>query len=213
MRFLRMLQVVSSIRHSQRQAFEVRPPKIRPGQSPSRAQTSTRATPTRTNLAQPHINADSATSSTLQASPSTALYSESVSCRTPTTLVPNNWDLSVAQEDSPMQLRIPQHLVLPLTIPDASYLSRIYTHYLQGAKQMLRSGVPRAHVLGADDEVAVDLFFRSRTDSDKFDCASWACEVFRSYDTDIFARMGSSYMLTLMMRVSEKCTVGWAIGD
>ena len=103
-----------------------------------------------------------------------------------------------------MRLRIPRHLILPLTIPDDSYLSQIYTHYLQGAKQMLESGVPRAHVLGANDEVAVDLFFRNRTEDDKFDCASWACEVFRSYDTDIFARLGSSYMLTLMMRVSQR---------
>jgi hypothetical protein len=109
-------------------------------------------------------------------------------------------DLCVAQGDQSTRLRIPRHLVLPLTIPDDSYLSRVYTHYLQGAKQMLESGFPRAHVLGGNDEVAVDLFFRNRTEDDKFDCASWACEVFRSYDTDIFARLGSSYMLTLIMR-------------
>jgi len=81
-------------------------------------------------------------------------------------------------------------------------MSRIYTHYLQGAKQMLEQGAHVADVLGSNDEVSVDLFFRDRTNNDKFDCASWACEVFRSYDTDVFARLGSSYMLTLMMRVS-----------
>jgi len=79
-----------------------------------------------------------------------------------------------------MRLRIPRHLILPLTIPDDSYLCQIHTHYVQGAKQMLESGVSRAHVLGANDEVAVDLFFRKRTEDDKLDCASWACEVFRS---------------------------------
>jgi len=57
-------------------------------------------------------------------------------------------------------------------------------------------------VLGPDDEVGVDLSFRNRIDSDNFDCASWACEVSRSYEIDVFARLGSSYMLTFLMRAS-----------
>lgn len=188
--------------HGQRRFSEVGLSAIRPEQFPSRSQSSTRGTPRRTNFPHPHINTDIPMSSTPQASSSTVPYLELVSPPTPSTPVPNNWDLCVAQEDPSTRLRIPRHLVLPLTIPDDSYMSRIYTHYLQGAKQMLEAGVPRAHVLGANDEVAVDMFFRNRTEDDKFDCASWACEVFRSYDTDIFARLGSSYMLTLMMRVS-----------
>ncbi len=115
---------------------------------------------------------------------------------------PNGWDLTVAQENRSTRLRIPRHLVLPLVIPDDSYMSRTYTHYLQGARQMLESGVPRSNVLGVGDEVPVDLFFRSRTDRDHFDCSSWACEVFRSYETEVFARLGTAYMLTFMMRVS-----------
>jgi len=113
---------------------------------------------------------------------------------------PNGWDLTVAQENRSTRLRIPRHLVLPLVIPDDSYMSRTYTHYLQGARQMLESGVPRSNVLGVGDEVPVDLFFRSRTDRDHFDCSSWACEVFRSYETEVFARLGTAYMLTFMMR-------------
>ncbi|KAK4936101.1 hypothetical protein LTR10_022945 [Elasticomyces elasticus] len=162
----------------------------------SRSQTTTLR---RTNFPQ-HINTDIPKSSTPQASSSTVPYLELVSTPTPSTPAPNNWDLCVAQENQATRLRIPRHLVLPLTIPDDSYLSRIYSHYLQGAKQMLEQGVHVADVLGSNDEVAVDLFFRERRESDKFDCASWACEVFRSYNTDVFARLGSSYMLTLMMR-------------
>jgi hypothetical protein len=65
---------------------------------------------------------------------------------------------------------------------------------------MLETGVPWSNVLGVGDEVAVDLFFRSRTERDPFDCPSWACEVSRSYETDVFARLGTAYMLTFMMR-------------
>merc|ERR1711981_762582 len=121
---------------------------------------------------------------------------------------PNGWDLTVAQENRSTRLRIPRHLVLPLVIPDDSYMSRTYTHYLQGARRMLESGVPRSNVLGVGDEVPVDLFFRSRTDRDHFDCSSWACEVFRSYETEVFARLGTAYMLTFMMRWLLVPTVG-----
>jgi hypothetical protein len=69
---------------------------------------------------------------------------------------------------------------------------------------MLETGVPWSNVLGVGDEVAVDLFFRSRTERDPFDCPSWACEVSRSYETDVFARLGTAYMLTFMMRVSSE---------
>ncbi|KIW13954.1 hypothetical protein PV08_06735 [Exophiala spinifera] len=113
---------------------------------------------------------------------------------------PNRWDLSVAQDKQSTRLRIPRHLVLPLIIHDDSYMSRTYTHYLQGARQMLDGGVPMMDVLGSDDEISVDLFFRSRTKTDKFDCASWACEVTRSYETEVYTRLGSAYMLTLLMR-------------
>ncbi|KAI1612654.1 hypothetical protein EDD36DRAFT_452246 [Exophiala viscosa] len=155
----------------------------------SRSQSTTRGTPRRTNLPQ-HINTDIPMSSTPQASSATVPYLELVSTPIPFTPAPNNWDLCVAQEDQATRLRIPRHLVLPLTIPDDSYMT----------KQMLEQGIHVADVLGSNDEVSVDLFFRDRTNKDKFDCASWACEVFRSYDTDVFARLGSSYMLTLMMR-------------
>jgi len=196
-----MPQVRPVTPQSQRRYSEAVPSSSRSDHS-SRSHSTTTGTPRRTNFPQ-HINTDIPMSSTPQASSSTAPYLELVSTPTPSTPAPNNWDLCVAQENQATRLRIPRHLVVPLTIPDDSYLSRIYTHYLQGAKQMLEQGVHVADVLGSNDEVGVDLFFRERRESDKFDCASWACEVFRSYDTDVFARLGSSYMLTLMMRVSH----------
>ncbi|KAH0848834.1 hypothetical protein AYO21_08279 [Fonsecaea monophora] len=112
----------------------------------------------------------------------------------------NEWDLCVAQEDQVTRLRIPRHLVLPLVVPDDSPMSRTYTDYVNGARRMLESGVPVSDVLGTTEKVAVDLFFRPRRATDKFDCASWACEVSRSFDNDIFVRLASAYLLTHMMR-------------
>ncbi|OQV01549.1 Fungal Zn2-Cys6 binuclear cluster domain-containing protein isoform 2 [Cladophialophora immunda] len=112
----------------------------------------------------------------------------------------NEWDLCVSQEDQFTRLRVPRHLVLPLVIPDDSPMSRTYTDYVHGARRMLESGVPVSDVLGASEKVAVDLFFRPRQATDKFDCASWACEVSRSFDNDVFVRLASAYLLTHMMR-------------
>ncbi|KAK5220079.1 hypothetical protein LTR96_006259 [Exophiala xenobiotica] len=146
------------------------------------------------------INTDIPMLSMQQQISPTAPYLELASTPESSTSAPNGWDLSVAQENQSTRLRIPRHLVLPLIIPDDSYMSRTYTHYLQGARQMLETGVPWSNVLGVGDEVAVDLFFRSRTERDPFECSSWACEVSRSYETDVFARLGTAYMLTFMMR-------------
>ncbi|KIW62405.1 hypothetical protein PV04_10583 [Phialophora macrospora] len=112
----------------------------------------------------------------------------------------NEWDLCVAQEDLVTRLRIPRHLILPLVIPDDSSMSRTYTDYLFGARRMLESGVPEFDVLGHADRIVVDLFFRPRGANDKFDCASWACEVSRSYESDIFVRLATACLLTHMMR-------------
>lgn len=100
------------------------------------------------------------------------------------------------------QLRIPVHLVLPLIVPDDSYLSNTYTDYVEGARQMLKSGASFEDVLGDSDEVSMELFFRPRTETDTFDCASWACEVCRALPMlDDYVRMANAYMLTFMMRV------------
>ena len=117
----------------------------------------------------------------------------------------NAWDLSVAQEDQMTRLRIPVHLVLPLIVPDDSILSNMYTNYVEGARHMLDTGLPLTEVLGSSDEVSLELFFRPRTENDAFDCASWACEVCRALPViDDCVRMASAYMLTFMMRVSQK---------
>jgi hypothetical protein len=132
-----------------------------------------------------------------------APYIEFTGAPPTTSPIASVWHLSVAQEDHLTRLLIPVHLVLPLIIPDDSYLSNIYTNYVEGARQMLDEGVPVANVLGASDEVPMDLFFRNRTESDAFDCASWACEVCRALaGLDECVRLGSAYMLTFMMRVS-----------
>jgi len=105
------------------------------------------------------------------------------------------------------QIRIPIHLVLPLIVPDDSYLSNMYTSYVEGARQMLESGTSSKDVLGRSDEVSMELFFRFRNGTDTFDCASWACEVCRALPIlDEYVRMASAYMLTFMMRVGCNST-------
>lgn len=120
-------------------------------------------------------------------------YSFSDPCTT------KNWDdLCVALEEASRKLWVPRHLVLPPIAPDDTYMSLTYTRYLQGARQMLATGVPRDNLLGRG--VCVDVFFRQRCVTDNFDCASWACEVCRSYETDVFVRLASVSLLTFMMR-------------
>ncbi|KIX05360.1 uncharacterized protein Z518_06232 [Rhinocladiella mackenziei CBS 650.93] len=135
----------------------------------------------------------------LLASPPAA-YLEPVTAPSSPTQTVNHSELCVAQEGQQTRLRIPVHLVLPLVIEDDSYMSRTYVHYVQAARHMLERGVPWSEVLGPGDQVTVDLFFRNRLPGDKFDCSSWASEVCRSFDNDVFVRLATVFMLTFMMR-------------
>ncbi|OCT48154.1 hypothetical protein CLCR_03943 [Cladophialophora carrionii] len=148
----------------------------------------------------PMLNTDISLSALTVASSPATPYLELVTNFPSGQVRQNEWDLCVAQEDHVTRLRIPRHLILPLVVPDDSPMSRTYTDYLFGARRMLESGVPASDVLGHSDRVAVDLFFRPRRANDKFDCASWACEVSRSYDTDVFVRLATACLLTHMMR-------------
>ncbi|EXJ54635.1 hypothetical protein A1O7_09976 [Cladophialophora yegresii CBS 114405] len=148
----------------------------------------------------PMLNTDISLSALTVASSPATPYFELVTNFPSGQVRQNEWDLCVAQEDHVTRLRIPRHLILPLVVPDDSPMSRTYTDYLFGARRMLESGVPASDVLGHSDRVAVDLFFRPRRANDKLDCASWACEVSRSYDTDVFVRLATACLLTHMMR-------------
>jgi len=77
------------------------------------------------------------------------------------------------------------------------------TDYVRGGRKMIEMGVPSSDVFGVDDGVTVNLLFRNRSLSDKFDCASWACEIYRRFiDNDQFVRLVSAVFLTYMIRVS-----------
>lgn len=98
--------------------------------------------------------------------------------------------------------KVSRYLALPCVLFDSSPRSRLYTDYIHGATQMLQAGVPAADILGSHEWVPVDLLFRPRGAKDKFDCASWACEISRNQTRDIFVRLASVYLLTRMMQVS-----------
>ncbi|KAJ4531337.1 hypothetical protein HRR76_009000 [Exophiala dermatitidis] len=161
----------------------------------------TQASSKRQKTLHPTIKTEGAQGTEPVASP-TSPYLEQVTSHAHSAPAIARRDLCVAQDGASTRLRIPVHLVLPLTVTDDSSMSRTYSHYLQAAHQMLEAGVPLSYLLGSPDQVVVDLFFRPREANDIYTCASWACEVCRSYDHDIFVRLGCVFLLTSMMRVS-----------
>ena len=119
--------------------------------------------------------------------------------------IASSWDLSITREDGITNLRIPIHLVQPLLVPDDSYLSNMYTDYVRGARFMIQQGTPVSQLLGSTAHIPVDLFFRNREPNDPWDCASWACEIWRSFvEVDGCVRLASVMCLTLMMRVGHE---------
>lgn len=119
--------------------------------------------------------------------------------------IASSWDLSITQEDAITNLRVPIHLVQPLLVPDDSYLSNMYTDYVRAARFMIQQGTPVSQLLGPTAHIPVDLFFRNREQNDSWDCASWACEVWRSFvEVDGCARLASVMCLALMMRVGHE---------
>ena len=138
-------------------------------------------------------------------SPITPYFETNSSSPTPPTA--NSWDLNVFHPYQGAILRVPPHLVLPLIVSDDSYLSNMYTNYVAGARQLLDNGAPVTEVLGASDEVPLDLFFRSRAETDDWSCASWACEVSGALvELEEGVRLASVYLLTFMMRVCCCCS-------
>ncbi|KAL2434176.1 hypothetical protein ABEF95_014926 [Exophiala dermatitidis] len=167
--------------------------------SASAGSSRTQASSKRQKTLHPTINTEATQGTEPDASP-TSPYLEQVTGHAHSAPAITRRDLCVAQDGASTRLRIPVHLVLPLTVTDDSYMSRAYSHYLQAAQQMLEAGVPLSSLLGSPDQVVVDLFFRPREANDIYTCASWACEVCRSYDHDIFVRLGCVFLLTSMMR-------------
>ena len=98
--------------------------------------------------------------------------------------------------------RLPIHIVQPRLIKDDTPISRVYTDYLHGAKEMLESGTPPIEVLGQDC-IVVDLYFRERQPSDNYTCSSWASEVMRMFpEYDKFVGLACCFFLCRLMRVS-----------
>lgn len=111
-------------------------------------------------------------------------------------------DLCVAQEDPKLRVRVPIHLVQSLTVPDGSAMCRVYTDYLYAARQMILGGHAIEQFLGPNDDIIVDLLFRQRNVDDRWDCSSWACELFRSFtEYDVYVKLANAFFLTRMMRV------------
>jgi hypothetical protein len=116
--------------------------------------------------------------------------------------IPKTVVFCIAHEDPAIRVRVPIHLVQSLTVPDGSAMCRVYTDYLYAARQMVLSGHPLNQFLGPNDDIIVDLLFRQRHGDDRWDCSSWACELFRSFtEYDVYVKLANAFFLTRMMKV------------
>ena len=109
-------------------------------------------------------------------------------------------DFRLASGINVHRLRVPIHLIQPLTVVEDSVLCRVYTDFLRGARQMIDNGSFPLDLLGGPG-VNVDLFLRARRDDDRYTACTWACEVVSHIgEFDLFMRMAWAMLLTLSMR-------------
>ena len=107
------------------------------------------------------------------------------------------------QSQQMLNYRLPIHLVQPIVVIEDSPLSRVYTDYRDAARQLIASGAPLVDILGPQDYVNVDLYFRERQPNDPFSANFWACETFKTFDEfDGVVKLGVVALLTPFMRVS-----------
>ena len=113
------------------------------------------------------------------------------------------------QSQQMLNYRIPIHLVQPVVVVEDSPLSRVYTDYRDAARQLIASGAPLAEIVGPQDYVNVDLFYRDRRPTDPFSANFWACETCKTFDEfDDPVKLGAVALLTYFMRVRILLPVG-----
>ncbi|KAF5497229.1 hypothetical protein CGCS363_v008078 [Colletotrichum siamense] len=84
---------------------------------------------------------------------------------------------------------------------DGSPLSNIFYSYRDAAMEMLSNGVPSYQVLGPQDQIDLELFFRDRQPGDAYDVHSWACEVVKNIEGyDVFVQLASCALYATYMR-------------
>lgn len=115
----------------------------------------------------------------------------------------NNYDHSVQQAQL-RNLRIHEHFIRPLQIPDSSLLSTLFTKYFEAATTAMLNGLPVDSILDPT-RICVELIFRKRARGDPFAVSTFSCEWLKSmHDQDIFATLGTVMLNTHLVRVSHR---------
>ena len=98
-------------------------------------------------------------------------------------------------------LRVPVHFIQPLCTIEASLLCRVYAGFLRAARQQVADNTVSPEQLMANDEIMIDLFFRSRRNKESLTASSWASEVVSHVSQlDDYVRLAWIVLLTLLMR-------------
>ncbi|KAI8249828.1 hypothetical protein K4K58_010349 [Colletotrichum sp. SAR11_239] len=73
-----------------------------------------------------------------------------------------------------LNMRTEEYRLPSFMTSDGSPLSNIFYSYRDAAMEMLSNGVPSYQVLGPQDQIDLELFFRDRQPGDAYDVHSWA---------------------------------------
>ncbi|KAK2776917.1 bZIP transcription factor, partial [Colletotrichum kahawae] len=101
-----------------------------------------------------------------------------------------------------LNMRTEEYRLPSFMTSDGSPLSNIFYNYRDAAMEMLSNGVPSYQVLGPQDQIDLELFFRDRQPGDAYDVHSWACELVKNIEGyDVFVQLASCALYATYMRM------------
>ncbi|KAJ0273720.1 hypothetical protein Brms1b_009018 [Colletotrichum noveboracense] len=101
-----------------------------------------------------------------------------------------------------LSMRTEEYRLPSFMTSDGSPLSNIFYSYRDAAMEMLSNGVPSYKVLGPQDQIDLELFFRDRQPEDAYDIHSWACELVKNIEGyDVFVQLACCALYATYMRV------------
>ncbi|CAI0643787.1 unnamed protein product [Colletotrichum noveboracense] len=100
-----------------------------------------------------------------------------------------------------LSMRTEEYRLPSFMTSDGSPLSNIFYSYRDAAMEMLSNGVPSYKVLGPQDQIDLELFFRDRQPEDAYDIHSWACELVKNIEGyDVFVQLACCALYATYMR-------------
>ncbi|KAJ0382598.1 hypothetical protein COL922a_012215 [Colletotrichum nupharicola] len=100
-----------------------------------------------------------------------------------------------------LNMRTEEYRLPSFMTSDGSPLSNIFYSYRDAAMEMLSNGAPSHKVLGPQDQIDLELFFRDRQPEDAYDIHSWACELVKNIEGyDVFVQLACCALYATYMR-------------